>query len=546
MKQVINKLSKYPAFKIVLTYAIVSAVYIYTSDHFLKIFTSDILLLSKLQTYKGLAFILITSVLLYVLVKRNIEITSTYYQGIINIKESLDKEISNSQKEYMSLFNNSPLPTWLFDPESLKFLMVNEAACENYGFSREEFLNMTLREIRPNEEIPALEEAIIESQRSDYFSFPKVFKHKKKDGSIIDVKLKVCFVTFERKRVKLASVTDISTEMKIQERLVETNSRLQMASEIAGLGYWTNDIINERIHWSDEVYKIFELDPSKFVLTLENVKKLFLPEDQSNFDYDVYKSLKHQNIYEKERQIYTSSGKAKWILERQYLTKNQAGLPIRIEGIVLDITARKLNEQKINASNERFKMLTKATVEAIIDWDIQNNEVIWGEGFQTMLGYDLNKCDFDLWSKNIHAEDRKKILFDLNRTLSDPAKQHFNAEFRFLKANGEITYMQHRGVFIRDKEGKAIRALGAMIDLTDALKRLQTIEKQDKALKEIAWTQSHVVRAPLASLMGLISIMKNNVKTGVRDDALLKYVSESAEKLDLVIHDIVSKTIVEQ
>lgn len=414
MKYVVNKLSKFPSLKIVLAYAFVSAVYIYTSDYILKIFTSDVLLLSKLQTYKGLGFILITSLLLYLLVKRNINTTSAYYQRIIDLKESTDRNLANSRLEYMSLFNNSPLPTWLFDPVSLKFLLVNDAACENYGFSREEFLNMTLREIRPAEEIPAMEQALAASQKSGKFSFPKIFKHKTKDGTIINVKLKVSFIDFEGKQVKLASVTDISTEMQIQERLIEMNSRLQMASEIAGLGYWTNDLVAEKIVWSDQVYKIFELNPDTFQLSFENIKPFFQPGDQSNFDYETYKNLKHQNIVERESKIVTGSGKIKWILERQHLTKDKDGIPVRIEGIVLDITERKQNEQRI-------------------------------------------KDDL-------------------------------------------------------------------------------------KALQEIAWTQSHMVRAPLANLMGLISLMKNNTDTGLSNESLWMYISDSAHKLDQVIRDIVRKT----
>ncbi|MBL7933045.1 MAG: PAS domain S-box protein [Bacteroidia bacterium] len=414
MNYVVNKLSKFPALKIVLTYAIVSATYIYASDYVLKIFTSDVSLLSKLQTYKGLGFIFITSVLLYILVKRNIALISAYYQRIIDLKESTDRNLANSRLEYMSLFNNSPLPTWLFDPISLKFLLVNDAACENYGFSREEFLNMTLLDIRPAEEIPAMEKALSDSQKSETFSLPKVFKHKTKDGTIINVKLKICSIDFEGKRVKLVSVTDISTEMKIQERLIEMNARLQMASEIAGLGYWTNDLISEKIIWSDEVYKIFELNPDTFQLRLENIKQFFQAEDQSNFDYETYKNIIHQSIVEHERRIITGTGKTKWILERQHLTKDKNGVPVRIEGILLDITERKQNEQRI---------------------------------------------------------------------------------------------------------------------------------KEDlKALREIAWTQSHMVRAPLANLMGLISLMKNNKDTGISDEALLMYISDSAQKLDQVIRDIVRKT----
>jgi PAS domain S-box-containing protein len=186
-------------------------------------------------------------------------------------------------------------------------------------------------------------------------------------------------------------------------------------------------------------------------------------------------------------------------------------------------------------------MSAKATVEAIIDWVITNNEVIWGEGFHTLLGFDLKEKNFRLWSDNIHADDRKKVLGDLRKTLLDATKHQFNAEFRFVKADGDIAYVQHRGVFIRDANGKATRALGAMIDLTESLNKIRRIVLQEKALKEIAWTQSHIVRAPLANLMGLVGLIKNNVTTGISDELLLGYISDSAEKLDGVIRDVVIK-----
>lgn len=81
-----------------------------------------------------------------------------------------------------------------------------------------------------------------------------------------------------------------------------------------------------------------------------------------------------------------------------------------------------------------------------------------------------------------------------------------------------------------------------MIDFTDTLEKMKKIELQNQILKDIAWTQSHIVRAPLANLMGLIGLMKNNINTGVSDKVLVGYISDSADKLDKIIHDIVSKT----
>lgn len=170
--------------------------------------------------------------------------------------------------------------------------------------------------------------------------------------------------------------------------------------------------------------------------------------------------------------------------------------------------------------------------------------MIWGEGFQTIFGYDLNVYDNYLWSNNIHPDDRDRVLKDLAEVLDDSSKEYFNAEFRFLKFDREITYVQYKGIIIRNEDGKAVRVLAAMIDLTETLNRLNKIEAQNQLLKDIAWTQSHIVRAPLANLQGFIKLLKDNITTNPEkiDDKLMDYIINSTDKLDEIIREIVSKT----
>jgi PAS domain S-box-containing protein len=542
MKNTIKISSRVSSFKIVLLYAIVSTIYIYTSDYFLEKLITNVEVLSKIQSFKGLGFILITSALLYILVKRNINTTASHYQQIINLKQTSDLQLKKSNDEYMSLFNHSPLPKWIFDIETLQFLLVNDAACNSYGYTKEEFLSMTIRDIRPIEDIPIMEQLLPHAFTEEKHTPLMVLRHQKKNGEIIYVKIKTSFVTFEEKKVRLVTSVDVTAEIETQKKLTESNSKLQVASEIANLGYWTNDLVKSEIQWSDEVYKIFELNSETFELTLENIRNCFHPEDQSEFVTNFHTKFEDNIIKESERRILTPSGKTKWILERLNLIKDNNGKPIKLDGIVIDITKRKLYEQEIVESNERFKIIAKATIEAIVDWDIKNDTVIWGEGFCTIFGYNLNVYDNYLWSKNIHPEDREKVLEDLNTMLEDSTQEHFNAEFRFLKADRTIAYVQHKGIILRDKNGKAVRALAAMIDLTEAQERLRKIESQNELLKEIAWTQSHVVRAPLANLQGFIKLLKDEINEGTTDLKLLDYIIDSTEKFDEIIREIVKKT----
>lgn len=541
-----STLNKFAAFKIVLLYAVLSAIYIYTSDYFLRLFTNNVEVLSRLQTYKGLGFILITSALLFVLVKRNIAVTSAYFQQIISAKAESEQQRLTLQEEYFSLFNNSPLPMWLFDEETHRFVLVNEAACSIYQYSNEEFLSMTLYDIRPAEDIPLLKKALIAFGNTTRAELPTTFRHRKKDGEIMQVKIDVVFINFRGRRVRLATMTDVTAEINTQNKLLESNERLKMASELAGLGYWTYDFSSSEIQWSEQMYSIFEVNPKAFNLNIDTFKGCLHPNERWRFSPDLFIEADGLGIKESECRIVTPAGDIKWVLERQHLIKDKDSRPLKVEGIVLDITKRKLHEKSINDSNERFKLLTKATVEVIVDWDIEGHEVIWGEGLHTMFGYSVGESDFHLWAHNIHKDDREMVLTDLKNKLSDPNQNSIIADYRFLKANGEVAYVQHRGVFIRDEHGKPTRLLSAMINLTDALIRIRKMEMQDKALKEIAWLQSHVVRAPLANLMGLIGLIKNKGNEGFKDDVLLRHISDSAEKLDRVIRDIVTKTTIDE
>lgn len=536
----IQKYNRLASFKIVLVYAAVSGIYIYTSDFFLNKIVHNPEVLSKIQTYKGLAFILITAVLLFFLIKKHLQTTASYYQELNTVRDLSNIQLTQSRTEYMYLFNHSPLPKWLFDSKTLQFILVNQAACSIYGYSEKEYKTMVLESMLPESDIEAMYQILQVKNPTTAIEIPDIIRLQKKNGEIVLVKVKANQIVFENRKVWAASAVDVTTEIEYQTKLEESNRRLQLASEIANIGYWENDLVANKIHWSPNLFNIFELDPTT-PLSLELIRNLFHPEDQIYFDTERFLHLENRTINESERRIITPEGKIKWLLERQYLIRDDQGNPLRMEGIAMDITRRKIHEQEINDSNERFLILAKATVEAIIDWDLIHDTIFYGEGFQTQLGYDLSEKNPDLWSSNIHPEDREWVLKELNLTIKDPKQTGFNAEFRFLKADKTVAYMQLRGIFIRNEKGRVTRAIGAMIDLTETLERLREIEIQNKTLREIAWTQSHLVRAPLANIIGLVNLLQEK-HPHIPPDTLIKYLAVSARELDNIVRDIVNKT----
>src|SRR6185436_12315203 len=101
-----------------------------------------------------------------------------------------EEALRDSEKRYRLLFESNPFPMWVYDVETLSFLAVNAAVVRRYGYSAEEFLNMTIKDIRPSEDVPALLDRI--SKVSEVSVEPNdsgTWRHQKKDGSIMDVEI---------------------------------------------------------------------------------------------------------------------------------------------------------------------------------------------------------------------------------------------------------------------------------------------------------------------------------------------------------------------
>ena len=119
-------------------------------------------------------------------------------------------------QDYQVLFESNPHPMWVYDLASLAFLAVNAAAGAHYGYSREEYLAMTIRDIRPPEDGPALEQNLASAPHG--FEAAGSWRHRKKNGEIIDVEITSHTLEFDGRRAKLVLAVDV-TERKRAERV---------------------------------------------------------------------------------------------------------------------------------------------------------------------------------------------------------------------------------------------------------------------------------------------------------------------------------------
>ncbi|RKR84987.1 PAS domain S-box-containing protein [Mucilaginibacter gracilis] len=156
---------------------------------------------------------------------------SVYFKDITERKRT-ELLLIESEKKYSDLFQLSPLPKWVFDVETLRFLDVNTAAIEHYGYTKEEFMGMTIRDIRPVEEVPKLEADLAKQLNKDELTKRSNFWHKKKNGELIEVDVQSRDLVYKSKKARLIIANDITEKQRYIKAIEEQNDRLREISWI--------------------------------------------------------------------------------------------------------------------------------------------------------------------------------------------------------------------------------------------------------------------------------------------------------------------------
>lgn len=141
-----------------------------------------------------------------------------------------EQALQASEVRYEELFAANPQPMWFFDEETLRFLAVNDAAVSHYGYSREEFLAMTIADIRPPEDIPRLQQTLANhTAERQNLSHAGVWRHRRKDGSEIQVEITSHVMDYNGRPARVILVNDVTERLRVQERVAEYVNRLEHA-----------------------------------------------------------------------------------------------------------------------------------------------------------------------------------------------------------------------------------------------------------------------------------------------------------------------------
>lgn len=217
---------------------------------------------------------------------------------------------------------------------------------------------------------------------------------------------------------------------------------------------------------------------------------------------------------------------------QDYLVKGEFSESLLFKSIQYSLE-RKRNIEKLHESNERFKIVAKATNDAVWDWNLLTNEVfLVGENYKNLFGYDIVEDFMPLvvWEESIHPDDKNSVLEKLGQFIKDKKEENWEDEYRIIKADGTIAYVYDRGYLMYDANSSPIRMIGATQDITERKKAeekyrqmfynnphaaflydpetFRILEVNDATVKKYGYTRSEFYDLSLFDLMREEDVLK--------------------------------------
>jgi PAS domain S-box-containing protein len=334
-------------------------------------------------------------------------------------------------------------------------------------------------------------------------------------------------------------VRDITAWVQQQLRINTITDKYNLAVKSARFGLWEINYSNDELTWNEEIEALFECK----IQSSQHLRELFknaLPESEYEAVINcLYLSeLKIDNFH--AEYCLHIAGNLKYVEAFATFTNNTAtGKPERVMCVVLDITNKKKAEIALIENEEKYRSLVEASNDIIFIMD-ENGKYLFANEiackkinstFEKVVGNTV----YDFFDK----EPSEQFLTKIKQVLN--TRQPITFEAPVLTA-GQYLWLRHTLQPIYDSAANVYSVMACLVDLTDLKNYSEKLLEQNHELKKIAQLQSHIVRAPLTNIQGLISLLDEKTFTD-ENKLYIKLLKESAQQLDNVIKEVVQRAI---
>ncbi len=502
-------------------------------------------------------------------------------QSLRVAEEKANGSLQESEKRYRSLFEANPLPMWIYDLETLAFLEINDAAISHYGYKREEFLLMTIADIRPQADKDALL-ANVAHVADHAVNHAGVWRHQKKDSSMIDVEITSHALDHRGRRAKLVLALDVTqrqradAERQVISEIVQgvlTTSNLDEFLDLAhrSIGKFLyakncfvalHDPTTDLLHFE---FWVDKLDPIPPPLPIgEGFSSYVLRTGQPLL---LTQELKAR-MYEQGKFTKSGSDSPSWlgvplrtptrtigVLAVQHYGKENAYSQRDLEFLstvgdqIAQAIERKRAQEELKQSEEDFRTMANNISQLAWMADATGHIFWYNQRWFDYSGTTLEEMAGWGWQK-IHHPDHVQLVID-KITRCFESGEAWDQTFPLRGRDGIYRWFLSRAFPIRDAEGNVLRWFGTNTDITEN----KTLEEElavarDQALtsarmkSEFLANMSHEIRTPMNGVIGMTGLLMDTPLSEEQRE-FAETIQTSGEALLSIINDILDFSKIE-
>jgi PAS domain S-box-containing protein len=464
----------------------------------------------------------------------------------ITERKRADDALRESEQRFRSFVDHATDGFFLLDDKQA-VLDVNRQACESLGYSREEMLGMRPRDFDVGldpESVGRIGERVTAGETVTFETL-----HRRKDGSVLPVEIRASQFQHGAHRFRLSLVRDITERKLAEEALRESEAKLQKAQRIAHFGWWERDFTSKRVSLSDEVCRIFGLQPVDLPEWHERWLTLIHPEDRPRAAEAAAGALLPRGPrYDVEYRVVRPDGGERIVHSQGDVTWDESGRPLRQFGVLQDITELRRAEKEVRASEQALRRseayLTEAqrlshTGTLVFS---ETGPVYWSEECYRIWGLDPmhGLPDLETVLQRIHPDDRDMVRDNSFEALRQ--NRSYVIEYRIVLADGTIKYLESNGHPFLSVEGQREMVV-THVDVTERKRAHEVRERLHRLESDLAHMNRLSMMGELSAslaheILHPIATARNNARAAMRFlDMNPPNMAEVREALACIVRD---------
>ena len=468
--------------------------------------------------------------------------------------------IAKSERKFMSIYKTSPDVIAFTERSTGRFIEVNEAFERVMGYTRAESIGRTSMELHTWSSQEARQQMLEALARQGGLSnYETTFKRK--NGEVFPALLSISEAVVEGVPCLVFSARDITDRYQAEQRLVANEKRLKMALRIARQGWFESNLKTGEVVVSDEYPMMLGYDATDFNTSVTNWLDNVHPDDVEALKESLQSAFRNDGVQELQYRRRSKQGEWLWIFSAGQVTERDAdGQPVRLTGIHMDITDRKMAEEALRANRERLNFLLSSSPAIIYTCSTAAplDATFISDNVQELLGYSVSQfvAQPGFWADHIHPQDRARVLQGAATLRVQGQCQH---DYRFQMPDGSYRWLHDRQKLVLSADNEPLEIIGYLADVSelkaaeeqlaahrhhleqlvaertaDLMAAKEAAEAANLAKSAFIANMSHEIRTPLNAIAGMTHILRREGVSPQQGSKLDKIKSAGDHLLDII------------